>query len=149
MVTSLRTRTLFGLFILAMPALYAQTYTGRHYMAESPVSFQAFVYPDAQKPALKIRLENQSSRAVHIRIMDKEQKTVYDEFVSRKMYFGRLDISALPYGAYTIEMTSPTARHIQRFRIEPPTKGRAMVAIQPVEGDSVLAKNSNQPKNLR
>lgn len=137
---TLVSRVLFAGFALTSSSLYAQTFAGRNYLAESPVSIRAFIYPDARKEAIKIRLENQSSGAAHIRIVNEAQETVYEDYVAKPTYYGRFDVSALPYGAYTIEFSNRSARQTQEFRIESPTAGRIVMAIQPTDQDSLLAK---------
>ncbi len=134
-------RVLLAGFALISPSLHAQTFTGRDYLDESPVSIRAFVYPDTQKEALKIRLENRGAKAVRIRILDENQKPVYDDFVTKQAYYGRFDVSALPYGAYTVELSTQTARHRQGFRLERPLAGRIVMAAQPAEPDSLSAQN--------
>ena len=118
-------RVLMAGFALVSPSLYAQTFTGRDYLNESPVSIRAFVYPDARKEAIKIRLENRGAKAVRIRILDENQKPVYDDYVTKLAYYGRFDVSALPYGAYTLELSTQTARHRQGFRLSGPWLGRS------------------------
>ena len=134
-------RVLLAGFALMSPSLYAQTFTGRDYLAESPVGIRAFIYPDAQKEAIKIRLENRSARVVRIRIVNEAQQTVYDDYVTKPAYYGRFNVSALSYGAYRLEISNRTARHTQEFRIESPAAGRIVMATQPTERDSLIAAN--------
>lgn len=138
---SVTVSTLFGSLALTSPSLVAQTFAGQDYLAESPVSLRAFIQPDARKEAIKIRLENRGSKVVRIRILDENQKPVYDDYVTKPAYYGRFDVSALAYGAYTIEVSNRSARHTQEFRIESPAAGRIVMATQPTEPDSLIAKN--------
>lgn len=137
---NLTSRLLFLGFALTTPALYAQTFTGRDYLAESPVSIQAFICPDAHKMAIKIRMENRTSNAVRVRIVNEAQKTVYDDYVATPTYYGRFNLSALPYGTYTIELSNRIARLNQTFRIELATVGRIAMVTTPPKRDSLLAK---------
>ncbi len=139
---TLISRVLFAGLALISPSLYAQTFAGRDYLAESPVSIRAFIYPDARKEAIKIRLENQSSTGVRIRIVNEAQKTVYDDYVTKPTYYARFNVSALPYGAYTVEVSTRSIRHTREFRIESPTAGRIVMATPPMEVDSLIAENS-------
>ena len=134
-------RVLFAGFALTSPSLYAQTFTGRDYLDESPVSLRALVYPDARKEAIRIRLESRSPEVVRIQIKDEAQKTVYDDYVSKPKYIGRFDVSALPYGVYTVELSNRTARHTQEFRIERlgPATGGIVMTTQTT--DRLLAKH--------
>lgn len=125
--------------MLISPSLHAQTFAGRDYLAESPVSLRAFVYADAQKAAIWIRLESRSPEAVRIQIKDEAQKTVYDDYVSMPKYLGRFDVSALSYGAYMVELSNRTARHTQAFRMEPPATGG--IVMPPRTTDRLLAKH--------
>ena len=134
-------RVLLAGFALTSPSLYAQTFSGRDYLDESPVSIRAFVYPDTRKEAIRIRLENQGAKAVRIRILDENQKPVYDDYVTKQAYYGRFDVSALPYGGYTVELSTQTARHRQGFRLERPLAGHLVMAVQPTEPDSLSAQN--------
>ena len=134
-------RVLIAGFALTSPSLYAQTLTGRDYLDESPVSIRAFVYPDAQKAAIKIRLENREARMVRIRILDEDQKSVYDDYVKKRAYYSRFDVSALPYGAYTVELSTQTARHRQGFRLERSLAGHIVMVVQPTERDTLLAEH--------
>ena len=134
-------RVLLAGFALTSPSLYAQTLTGRDYLDESPVSIRAFVYLDARQEAIKIRMENRGSRMVRIRILDENQNPVYDDYVSKLAYYGRFNVSALPYGAYTVELSTQTARHRQGFRLERPLSGHLVMAVQPMKPDSLSAQN--------
>ncbi|GAB3642825.1 hypothetical protein [Spirosoma arcticum] len=138
---TLVSRVLVAGFALASPSLYAQTFAGRDYLTDSPVSIRAFIYPDARKEAIKIRLENQSSEGVRIRIVNEAQQTVYDDYVTKLTYYGRFNVSALSYGAYTLEISNRTARHTQGFRIESPAAGRIVMATQSTDRDSLIAVN--------
>lgn len=131
----------FGIFLLMAPTLFAQTFTGRDYLAESPVNFQAFVYPAQQKPVINIRVENRSTHAVRIQIKNEAQQTIYDDYVSKQKFAGRFDVSALPYGTYTVELVNHTARYRHTFRIEPLRAERIVMVTQPTESDSILAKH--------
>jgi len=137
---SVTVSALFGSLALTSPSLMAQTFAGQDYLAESPVSLRAFIQPDARKEAIKIRLENRGSKVVRIRILDENQKPVYDDYVTKPAYYGRFDVSALSYGAYTIELSTQTARHTQRFHIERPIAGHVVMVTQPTEPDSLLAQ---------
>lgn len=136
---SLISRVLFAGFALTSPSLHAQTFAGRDYLDESPVSIRAFVYPDARKEAIRIRLESRSREPVRIQIKDEAQATVYDDYVSKPKYIGRLDVSALPYGVYTVELSNYTARHTQEFWIERPATGGIVMTTRTT--DLLLAKH--------
>ena len=138
---SLTGHILFLGFALTTPSLYAQTFGGRDYLAESPVSVQAFISPDAHKIALRIRLENRMSEAVRIRILNEDQKTMYDDYIARPTYCGRFDLSALAYGAYTIELSNRNGRQTQSFRIEPQTNQRIVMVTNLPKRDSLLARH--------
>ena len=131
----------FGIFLLTTPTLFAQTFRGRDYLAESPVNFQAFVYPAQHTPVINIRIENWSTHAVRIQIKNEAQQTVYDDYVSKQKFAGRFNVSALPYGTYTVELANRTARYKQVFRIEPLRAERIVMVTQPTESDSLLAKH--------
>ena len=137
-------RVLFLGFALTTSSLNAQTFGGRDYLAESPVSVQAFISPDAHKIALRIRLENRTSNAVRIRIVNEDQKVVYDDYIARPTYYGRFDLSALPYGAYTIELSNRNGRQTQPFRIELQTNQRIVMVTNPPKRDSLLARHRFQ-----
>lgn len=130
---------LFAGFALISPSLHAQTFAGRDYLDESPVNLRAFVYPDARKAAIQIRLESLSPEAVRIQIKDEAQKTVYDDYVSKPKYLGRFNVSALPYGVYTVELSNYTVRHTQVFRLEPPATGGIVMTTRTT--DHLLAKH--------
>lgn len=130
-----------GIFLLMAPLLFAQTFTGRDYLAESPVNFQAFIYPAQYKPVINIRIENRSAHAVRIQIKNEAQQTVYDDYVSKQKFAGRFNVSALPYGTYTVELVNRTARYRQAFRIEQLKAERIVMVTQPMERDSLLAEH--------
>jgi hypothetical protein len=134
-------RAFFGIFLLTAPTLYAQTFTGRDYLAESPVNFRAFVYPAQHKPVINIRIENRSAHAVRIQFKNEAQQTIYDDYVAKQKFAGRFNVSALPYGTYTVELGNRTARYRQVFRIEPSGAERIVMVIQPIESDSLLAEH--------
>ena len=132
---------LFGIFLLTAPTLFAQTFTSRDYLAKSPVNFQAFVYPAQHKPVINIRIENRSAHAVRIQFKNEAQQTVYDDYVSKKEFAGRFNVSALPYGTYTVELSNRTTRHRQAFRIGSLRAERIVMVIQPTASDSLLAEH--------
>lgn len=138
---SVTVSALFGSLALGSPSLVAQTFAGQAYLAESPVSIRAYIQPDARKEAIKIRLENRGAKAVRIRILDENQQSVYDDYVTKPAYYGRFDVSALSYGAYTIELSTQTARHTQGFRLERSLAGHIVMVVQPAKLDSLLAQN--------
>ena len=132
---------LFAGFAFVSPSLYAQTFAGRDYLAESPANFRAFVYPAQRTPAINIRIENRSARAVRIQIKNEAQQTIYDDYVSKQKFAGRFNVAALPYGTYTVELTNRTARYRQAFRIEQLKAEHIVMITQPMESDSLLAKH--------
>ena len=134
-------RAFFGIFLLTTPTLYAQTFTGRDYLAESPVNFQAFVYPAQHTPVINIRIENRSAHAVRIQFKNEAHQTIYDDYISKQKFAGRFNVSALPYGTYTVELVNHTARYRQVFRIEPQRAERIVMVTQPTESDSLLAEH--------
>lgn len=85
---TLISRVLFAGFALITPLLYAQTFAGRAFLTESPVSLRAIVDPNAYIIAIKVRLENLSTDAVRIRITNEKRETVYDNVVSKSRYIG-------------------------------------------------------------
>ena len=134
-------RVLMAGFALTSPSLYGQTFAGRDYLDEAPVNIRAFVYADAWKEAIQIRLESRSSEVVRIRVVNEEQKTVYDNYVSKPTYAGRFDVSALPYGVYRVEPSNRTARHTQEFRIERPRPANGGIVMMTQTTDRLLAKH--------
>ncbi|CCH56470.1 hypothetical protein BN8_05809 [Fibrisoma limi BUZ 3] len=132
---------LFLGFALTTPSLYAQTFAGRDYLTESPVSIRAFIHPDARRTAIIVRLDGYPSGAVRIHITNEKQETFYNDYVSKPKYAGRLDLSALPYGVYTIELSDRFARYTQQFRIEPKMTDRIVMITAPPKSDSLLASH--------
>ncbi|QJW89152.1 hypothetical protein HNV11_06975 [Spirosoma taeanense] len=131
---------LFASISLASPSLSAQTFIGRDYLAEFPIDFQAFVFPAQKKSVINIRIENRSSRTVRIRLINEEQKAVYDEYASGPEFAGRFDVSALPYGTYTVELSTSSLQHRQEFQIMPRQTERVVLLTRPAEQKSLLAR---------
>jgi hypothetical protein len=128
---SLRTffcRALLAVLILGTATLYAQTASGREYLAETPSSLRAYICPDGQKASLTVRAELPKPGGLHIRLINEKRETVYDDFVAgTTAYAARFDVSTLPYGRYTVELSSRIACHIQDFWLEAPTDNRRIV----------------------
>ncbi|RIV27729.1 hypothetical protein DYU11_05360 [Fibrisoma montanum] len=138
----LRSLTSFVLvlgFALTTPSLYAQTFAGRGYLVESPVSLRAFIHPDTGRTAIIMRLDGYPSGSVRIHITNEKQETFYNGYVSKPKYAGRFDLSALPFGVYTIELSDRHARYTQQFRIEPKWTDRVVMVTDPPRRDSLLA----------
>lgn len=139
---SLRTLTgygLFGLLGLASPLLSAQTFTGQNFLIEIPASFRAIIKASARQETITIRLENRWSKAIRIQILNQAHQPVYNDYVTKTGYYTRFDVSALPYGTYTIELSNRYARQTQQFLIERSDTRRVVMGADPPRPDSLLA----------
>ncbi|QJW90200.1 hypothetical protein HNV11_12845 [Spirosoma taeanense] len=134
-------RALIAGFALASPSLYAQTFTGPDVIAEAPASLRAVAYPILNRSAVKLHFENQSHTSVQIQILDEKKKVIYQDLIHAPKYAGRFDVSALPYGFYTIELKTHLARVTQTFRIEPPSSGRIVMTHDTTEGARLAVKH--------
>ena len=121
-------RALFAGFALVSPSLYAQTFTGQDHLSDSPGSLRAVVYPIPNKPTICINVDNGSRSEVRLQILNEAKTPVYDKWIHGSEYGGRFDVSALPSGVYTVELSTREARHTQTFRLEPPKYGRVVMA---------------------
>lgn len=110
---------------LILPPTHAQTFTGQEKLTESPISFQALVYPVPTRLAtIRININNQSRGPVRIQISDQQGRVYYDEVEPRARYGGYVDLSLMPAGVYTVSLSKDATVYTQLFRIEPPTAGR-------------------------
>ncbi|QIP16308.1 hypothetical protein G8759_28530 [Spirosoma aureum] len=134
-------RALFGLLLLASPSLYAQTFAGNPFLTTDPVSFRAIIIPDKNRSAINVRVEKQNAKALRIRLFSvKSKEIVYDNYVTKNKFFGRFDMSTLPYGVYAIELSTQSAKQTEIFRIEPSSSDRIVLVTKPLERDSLLAQ---------
>ena len=136
---------LVGLLALASPSLSsAQTFTGRHFLVETPTSFHAIIHARCpERSHHRFDLENYSAETVHIQVLNQAQQRVYDDYVKQSGYHARLDVSALPAGTYTVDLRSRTARQTQQFLINRSATPRHIVmATLPTEPDSLFTANA-------
>ncbi|RIV25475.1 hypothetical protein DYU11_09265 [Fibrisoma montanum] len=140
--TSSQLRTLISCLLLvgsALPSLYAQTVSTPGSSAASSTTLRAIVRPDRHRSGcFNVFCESRSYTQLTIR--DKNQKEVYSAPIPVRNYAARLNVSALPYGEYTVELRNHQDHFAQTFRIEPPVDGRIVLLKSPLPIDSLLAE---------
>ena len=119
--------------LLSASALRAQTVVGQEKPAESPAQLEAAVYPSVNPPStIKVVFNNLTGGSVRVVIRDDKGKTVYSEFESIARYRRHFDLSALPNGQYTVELSKKNGYYTQAFAIvEPPIASHIALIDQP------------------
>lgn len=120
--------------LLSASALRAQTLAGREKLAESPQpQLEATVFPLTNAPStIKVIFNNLTGGSVRVVIRDDKGKTVYTEFESIARYRRHFDLSGLPNGQYTVELSKKNEHYTQAFAIvEPPIASYVTLIDQP------------------
>ena len=121
-------------FLLSTSSLRAQTYMGKEKLSGSPMSFEAIAYPITNGPAaIRVNFNNQTAGSVRVTIRDEKGNRVYEQFEKTAAYRSRLDLSLLPAGNYTLDLSKEDDHFIRTFTIEPPTAGHITMGTQPVQ----------------
>ena len=119
--------------LLSASALRAQSFAGHEKLTQSPSQLEATVYPLTNAPStIKVIFNNLTGGQVRVVIRSDKGKVVYSEFESIARYRRCFDLSYLPEGRYTIELSKPNERFSQAFVIEPSTASYVTMSSQPV-----------------
>lgn len=120
----LRYKPLFvvAAFLLSASSMQAQTFTGQEKLTATPSSFEAIAYP-AGPAAIRVNFNNMTAGGVSVIIRDEKGYKVYENLERVTAYRSRLDLSSLPVGKYTLELSKKGDQFIRSFTIEPPTAG--------------------------
>ncbi|WP_020603388.1 hypothetical protein [Spirosoma spitsbergense] len=99
----------------------AQTYNGQLKLADASDQIEANVYPLSNRPAtIKVIFNNRTSGAVRVVIRDGKGKIHYDAYESIALYRRNFDLSGLPVGDYTVELSKRNEKVARIFAINPP-----------------------------
>lgn len=94
----------------------------------APETLKAVMYPSANPMKLKVNFENPAKEKVVMIVRNSKGAAVFSNTIGRtQIYNGKLDISALPDGEYTMELQSPSSRYGQSFSIQTETARLASV----------------------
>lgn len=124
--------TLFVLFtfLLSAAAGQAQTFTGQPALAQLPASFEAAVYPLSNQPTtVKVIFNNPTGGSVRVVIRNQDGKVFYDESEIIPQYRRHFDLSSLPEGSYTVELSKPKENYTQAFTIKSPVAVQSQIAL--------------------
>ncbi|MBD2755943.1 DUF3244 domain-containing protein [Spirosoma validum] len=120
--------------LLSAPSTHAQTFTGREKLTVEPISFQAIAYPVTNtQAAIRVNFDNRTAGGVSVAILDEKGHRLYNRFETTVAYRCRLDLSSLPAGKYTLELSKKGEYFTRSFTIEPPTMGYITMGDQPVQ----------------
>ncbi|WP_080057793.1 T9SS type A sorting domain-containing protein [Spirosoma aerolatum] len=108
-------------FLLSAQALHAQTFNGQPALLDSPTQLQAVIYPVNNEPStIRVNVNNPKGGSVRVVIRDEKGKVYYDEFESDGRFRRAFDLSSVPAGIYTVELSKNRERLLRTFMIEPP-----------------------------
>lgn len=120
--------------LLSAPSTQAQTFTRQEKLTVEPTSFQAIAYAVTNAPAaIRVNFDNRTKGGVSVIIRDEKGHDVYSKFETGATYRSRLDLSSLPAGKYTLELSKKGDYFTRSFTIEPPTMGYVTMSDQPVQ----------------
>ena len=122
------------------PPIQAQTFTDQSQLTASPKGLEALIYAVATRPStIRVNFDNPSGRSVRAVIRDQQGRIFYDELKGGKSFRGYLDLSFLPTGNYSIEMSEQQGiEYAQAFTIEPPSKDRISMGYPPNQESAKL-----------
>ena len=109
--------------LLSAPSLttLAQTYKGQLMLTDAPTQLEANVFPVSNRFAtIKVIFNNPTGGEVRLIIRDGKGNVHYDDYSSIAMYRRNFDLSQLPVGAYTVELTKQEKHFARTFAINPP-----------------------------
>ena len=107
--------------LLSASISQAQTFTGQKMLSASPVQLEASVYPLTNVPStIKVSFNNRMGGSVRVVIRNEKGKVFYDEFESTAFYRRKFDLSPLPEGNYTVELSKRGQYYAQAFVIDEP-----------------------------
>jgi hypothetical protein len=88
-------------------------------LTEVPKTFEALLYPVANRPqTIRINFNNPVGKEVRVMIRHESGNIVYDEYknvVASREYY---DLSPLPVGNYTVDLTTTGSHVVKPFTIE-------------------------------
>jgi hypothetical protein len=94
----------------------------------APAGFKAVMYASANPMKLKVNFENPAKERVVLVVRNNSGAAVFSDVLGRsEIYNGKLDISALPDGEYTMILQSASSKYEQTFSIQTETARLASV----------------------
>ncbi len=96
--------------------------------AASSGELRAVMFPANGPLKVKVSFENPALDQIVLTIRNEAGQVIHSNRVGRhKSYVSRLDLSALPDGDYTLQLTGKSSRYAQPFRIHTETARLALV----------------------
>lgn len=118
--------------MLSAASVQAQTFPGATKLADAPAHLEATVYPVTNMPnTIRVNFNNPTSGQVRVVIRNQENKIFYDEFETTPKYRRRFDLSSLPEGNYTVELSKTKEHYNQAFTVEPPSTKSRIAMVNP------------------
>ena len=109
------------LLLASSPTATAQTYNGQLKLVDAPTQLEANVYPLSNRTAtIKVIFNNPTGGAVRVIIRDGQGKVHYDAYESTALYRRNFDLSGLPFGNYTVELSKRNEKVARTFAINAP-----------------------------
>lgn len=119
-----------SLLLAASPTTKAQTYNGQLKLTDTPLQLETNVYPISTRPGfIKVIFNNLKKGAVQVVIRNEQGKVFYDEFESIALYRRNLDLSNLPAGDYTVELSTRTEHVVRTLAINTPPPATSYIAL--------------------
>ncbi len=119
--------------LLSATSIQAQTFTGQSQLTASPKDLEALIYPVATRPStIRVNFDNTVGCSVRVVIRDQQGRVFYDELEGAKYFGGYFDLSFLPTGNYSIELSKhQVIEYARAFMIEPPSQGHISMGYPP------------------
>ena len=121
----------FAALFAAAPAAVAQQSAlkvAQTAPAASSGELRAVMFPANGPLKVKVSFENPALDQLVLTIRNEAGQVIHSNRVGRhKSYVSRLDLSALPDGDYTLQLTGESSRYSQPFRIHTETARLALV----------------------
>ena len=120
-------------FLLSALSLQAQTFSGPESPAQLPSDMEVNIFPLSNVPsAIKVIFNNPTGGIVRIAILDDKGKVHYEELAPETKYRRRFDLSLLPEGKYTIDLSKQNEHYTQNFSIDLPVNTTRIAMANPL-----------------
>ncbi len=109
------------LLLTSSPATMAQTYKSQLKLVDAPAQLEAAVYSLSSRPAtIRVNFNNRTGGSVRLTIRDEQGKVWYEGAESIALYRRNFDLSGMPVGNYTVELSKQNEHLTQTFAINAP-----------------------------
>jgi hypothetical protein len=119
-----------GLLLASSPTATAQLYDGQLKLADQSTQLETNVYPLASRPGvIKVIFNNRKKGAVQVVIRNEQGKVFYDAFEYVTLYRQDFNLSNLPTGNYSVELSTRDEHIVRSLAINTPPPATNYIAM--------------------